>query len=67
MFSYLVNLHSRLLDVRGNMLSALRQEDGQGLVEYGLILLLVALACILALTTLGEDVGKMLEKVGEKL
>jgi pilus assembly protein Flp/PilA len=59
-FSYLVNLHSRVV-------AALRREEGQGLVEYGLIITFVALLAIAGLTILGEDVGKLLEDVGGKL
>jgi pilus assembly protein Flp/PilA len=33
------------------------REDGQALVEYGLILALVSVACILALTTLGNNIA----------
>jgi pilus assembly protein Flp/PilA len=60
-FSFLVNLHSRLIG------ADLRREEGQALVEYGLILTFVAVACVLALTTLGEDIAKLLEKIGGKL
>lgn len=42
------------------------EESGQGMVEYGLILVLVALAAIGALATMGENVIKpMYEKVME--
>ena len=37
-------------------------EDGQGLAEYGLILALIAVVCIIALTALGEGVAA---KIGE--
>lgn len=37
-------------------------EEGQGLAEYGLILALVAVACIVALTALG---GGIATKMGE--
>jgi pilus assembly protein Flp/PilA len=60
MFKYLVDLQSRLMGAR------LRREEGQALVEYGLILTFIAVACVLALTTLGEDVAKLLTEVGGK-
>jgi pilus assembly protein Flp/PilA len=44
-----------------------REESGQGLVEYGLILSLIALVCVLALTTLGSDVSSLLSSVAAKL
>ena len=37
-------------------------EEGQGLAEYGLILALIAVVCILALTALG---GGIAAKLGE--
>lgn len=42
------------------------EESGQGMVEYGLILVLVALAAIGALATVGENAIKpMYDKVKE--
>ena len=37
----------------------LHKEDGQGLVEYSLILLLVAVAVVAALTQFGVSVGSL--------
>lgn len=47
------------------MLRALmtREDEGQGLVEYALILAFVAVACIVAITALGSRVGGLLDKV----
>ena len=36
------------------------REDGQALVEYGLILALIAVVCIGALTLLGQNVNSIL-------
>ena len=33
-----------------------REEEGQGLVEYGLIIALIAVVCITALTLLGTNI-----------
>jgi pilus assembly protein Flp/PilA len=39
-------------------------EQGQGLVEYALILTLIAVVCILALVFLGNSVSTTLSRVG---
>jgi Flp pilus assembly pilin Flp len=38
--------------------------QGQGLVEYALILFLIAIVCIIALVFLGNTVSTQLSKVG---
>lgn len=45
----------------------LMDEDGQGLAEYGLILGLVAAACVVATQGLGTKVGSTLTNIGGKL
>lgn len=40
-----------------------QDEEGQGLAEYGLILALVAVVCIIALTALGQGVAAKLQEV----
>ena len=42
---------------------ALRGEEGQGLVEYALILSLVSIATIAILGVLGTDIGNVFSKV----
>ncbi len=45
-----------------------KEESGQGMVEYGLILVLVALVVVGALATLGENTIKpMYDKIKEVL
>ena len=41
-----------------------RDEDGQGLAEYALILALIAIVAIVALIFLGSQVSKILSVVG---
>lgn len=43
--------------------AAARDEDGQGLVEYALILVFVSVVSIAMLTILGIDVGEVLTTV----
>jgi pilus assembly protein Flp/PilA len=47
--------------------SAMRREEGQGLVEYALILSLVSIASIAALTTLGTSISDVLDTVTGEL
>lgn len=44
-------------------LEELRSEEGQALVEYGLILALVAVICIGALQLLGQNVAAQLQAI----
>jgi pilus assembly protein Flp/PilA len=44
-------------------LQTMQDEEGQGLAEYGLILALVAIACIVALTALGGSISGALNRV----
>ena len=45
----------------------LRDESGQGLVEYGLILTFVSIACIAALVSLGGGINTILSNAGSAL
>jgi pilus assembly protein Flp/PilA len=45
----------------------LRREDGQGLVEYALILALVSIAVVTVLGLVGTDIGKELTLVTNAL
>ena len=44
-----------------------RDEDGQGLAEYALILALIAIVAIVALIFLGGQVSKILSTVGSSV
>ena len=43
------------------------EEEGQGLVEYALIIVLIAIVVIAALVILGGAIGNILEYIGEVL
>jgi pilus assembly protein Flp/PilA len=52
-------------DLYLKVLTALdRDEEGQGLAEYALILALIAIVAIIALIFLGTQVSTILSKVG---
>jgi pilus assembly protein Flp/PilA len=44
-----------------------RDEEGQGLAEYALILALIAIVAIIALIFLGTQVSKVLSTVGSSI
>jgi Flp pilus assembly pilin Flp len=46
------------------LMKAWGNEQGQGLVEYGLILVLIAIVAIVALVVIGNQVSTELSKVG---
>ncbi|PKM72696.1 MAG: Flp family type IVb pilin [Firmicutes bacterium HGW-Firmicutes-17] len=45
----------------------MREEDGQGLVEYGLIIAGIALAAIAAIWLLGPQIGQFFTDIGTQL
>ena len=45
----------------------MRDEEGQGLAEYALILVLVAIVCVAALIFLGGSINNVLSNVGANL
>lgn len=45
----------------------LKNERGQGLVEYALILVLIAVVTITAITTLGHKTENVFSNIGSKL
>lgn len=44
-----------------------RQEEGQALAEYGLILALIAVAALIALGALGSNISNKLQKVADEV
>ena len=43
------------------------EESGQGMVEYGLIIVLIAIAVIAALTTVGENLVTKFGEIGDAI
>jgi pilus assembly protein Flp/PilA len=59
---------SIITDMYLKFLNALdRDEEGQGLAEYALILALIAIVAIIALIFLGSQVSKILSTVGSSV
>ncbi len=44
-----------------------QDESGQDLIEYGLVAALIALGCIVAMTSLSTTIGNAFTSVGAKL
>ena len=57
----MTNLYLKLLD------AVSRDEEGQGLAEYALILALIAIVAIVALIFLGGQVSNILSTVGNSV
>jgi pilus assembly protein Flp/PilA len=56
------------MDTVTKLIAALRRdEDGQGLAEYALILALIAIVAIIALIFLGGQVSTILSTVGSSV
>lgn len=57
----MLELYTRLQTVLSS------REEGQTLAEYGLILALIAVVCVLALTTLGGAIAATLGQIAGEL
>jgi pilus assembly protein Flp/PilA len=44
-----------------------RKEEGASLVEYGLLVGLIAVVCIGAITLLGQDISSLFSRIAAKL
>jgi pilus assembly protein Flp/PilA len=49
------------------LLASLRQDEGQGLAEYALILALIAIVAIVALIFLGGQVSQIISNTGNSI
>ncbi|MFZ4664662.1 MAG: Flp family type IVb pilin [Caldilineaceae bacterium] len=47
--------------------AGLRKEEGQGLAEYALIIVLVSIAVVVALTAVGDDIEAVFESISTEL
>jgi pilus assembly protein Flp/PilA len=48
-------------------LNLLRQEDGQDLIEYALVVSLIAFAAVAGMNTLASDINAAFIAIGDKL
>ena len=59
----LYSIHSRLAIAFAELKSGVRREEGQALIEYALIISLIALVSIVALTATGTSISGILNKI----
>jgi pilus assembly protein Flp/PilA len=59
----LYSIHSRLAIALADLKSGARREEGQALIEYALIISLIALVAITALQTTGTNISKILNTI----
>jgi pilus assembly protein Flp/PilA len=64
LMGFVQRCHARVLTLE---LSDLKRQEGQGLVEYGLILGLVSVVAVLALKEIGGEVKKVFEDIVKEL
>lgn len=60
-------MFSKINEALVRFVSQFEREDGQALAEYGLLLALIAVVCILALTALGLAVAGTLGSITASL
>jgi len=49
------------------LLDFLREEEGQDLIEYALLVALISLVCVAALTTAGSQVNEIFNNIKNRL
>jgi len=47
-----------------SLTNLIKDDSGATLVEYGLIIALIAIVCIAAITTIGKNMNTMFTKIG---
>jgi Flp pilus assembly protein, pilin Flp len=50
-----------------DFLGKFSREEGQGLVEYALILVLIAIVVLVALSAMGTNINTIFEEIGDAL
>ena len=60
-------MFTKMNEVLVTLIARFDREDGQALAEYGLLLALIAVVCIVALTALGLAIAGTLSTITGKL
>ena len=62
-----MRVYMAIVGLGGSLEEAKRREEGQALVEYALLLALIAVVSIAVLTVLGTKVSHLFSKISTKL
>jgi len=62
-----MNINNAFEQIRAAIERFIADEDGQDLIEYGLVVVLIALAATAGMTTLAADINSAFSAIGGKL
>ena len=62
-----VAMHGRIYSSIHRLLNFLAREDGQDLVEYGLVIALIAFSCVAALQTVSTDISMIYSSISSTI
>jgi pilus assembly protein Flp/PilA len=55
------------MNLFANLRALVRNEEGQDLLEYALLIALIAIVCVVAVTTTGENVSAIFDAIAAEL
>lgn len=55
------------LEMKAKLMGIFKDEEGQAMTEYGLIIALIAVVVIVVLTTMGDQISAMFTKASDAL
>jgi pilus assembly protein Flp/PilA len=64
---YSIMAYEKGRSLKNRVASIFKQEEGQGMVEYALIIGLISIVAIVALGAIGDKLGPMFQKIADSL
>jgi pilus assembly protein Flp/PilA len=61
------NMNAMLLNLSSNLRNLMNREEGQGMVEYGLIVALISLGLVALLTGVEQSLGTIFSQISSTL
>jgi pilus assembly protein Flp/PilA len=55
------------MNLFANLRALVRNDEGQDLLEYALLIALIAIVCVVAVTTTGENVAAIFDEIAAQL